>query len=52
MKLATVRLDDHRTAAVRVEGDELVEVGRADVGAVLAAPGGLEGAAADRKSVV
>ncbi|MFI9596424.1 fumarylacetoacetate hydrolase family protein [Nonomuraea sp. NPDC052265] len=45
MKLATVRLDDHRTAAVRVEGDQLVEVGHTDVGAVLAAPGGLRAAA-------
>ncbi|MER7705993.1 fumarylacetoacetate hydrolase family protein [Kitasatospora sp. NPDC097605] len=45
MKLATIRLDERRTAAVRVEGDRLVEVGRPDVGAVLAAPGGLAAAA-------
>ncbi|GII86965.1 5-oxopent-3-ene-1,2,5-tricarboxylate decarboxylase [Sphaerisporangium siamense] len=45
MKLATIRLDDHRTTAVRVDGDELVEVGMPDVGAVLAAPGGLDAAA-------
>ncbi|WUH98381.1 fumarylacetoacetate hydrolase family protein [Spirillospora sp. NBC_00431] len=46
MKLATVRLDGHRTAAVRVEGDQLVEVGGPDVGAVLATPGGITAAAA------
>ncbi|GII64819.1 2-hydroxyhepta-2,4-diene-1,7-dioate isomerase [Sphaerisporangium krabiense] len=46
MKLATIRLDGHRTAAVRVDGDELVDVGMPDVGAVLAAPGGLAAAAA------
>ncbi|MER7584202.1 fumarylacetoacetate hydrolase family protein [Kitasatospora sp. NPDC097691] len=45
MKLATIRLGDRRTAAVRVEGDRLVEVGRPSVGAVLAAPGGLAAAA-------
>ncbi|GAA3167574.1 MULTISPECIES: fumarylacetoacetate hydrolase family protein [Streptomyces] len=45
MKLATIRLDDHRTAAVRADGDHLVELGQPDVGAVLAAPGGLAAAA-------
>lgn len=35
----------HRTAAVRVEGNDLVEVGAPDVGAVLAQPGGLTAAA-------
>ncbi|MFF4414466.1 fumarylacetoacetate hydrolase family protein [Streptosporangium sp. NPDC001559] len=45
MKLATIRLGDQRTAAVRVDGDQLVEVGLPDVGAVLAAPGGLAAAA-------
>ncbi|MFF8772474.1 fumarylacetoacetate hydrolase family protein [Kitasatospora sp. NPDC015120] len=45
MKLATIRLADGRTAAVRVEGDRLVEVGGADAGAVLASPGGLAAAA-------
>ncbi len=45
MKLATIRLDG-RTTAVRVEGDSLVDLGLSDVGAVLAAAGGLEAAAA------
>ncbi|UUU37108.1 fumarylacetoacetate hydrolase family protein [Streptomyces sp. CA-210063] len=36
---------DGRTAAVRVEGDALVDLGLPDVGAVLAAPGGLAAAA-------
>lgn len=45
MKLATIRLGD-RTAAVRVDGDTLVDLGLPDVGAVLAAPGGLEAASA------
>ncbi|TDC76731.1 fumarylacetoacetate hydrolase family protein [Streptomyces hainanensis] len=44
MKLATIRLGD-RTTAVRVERAELVELGLPDVGAVLAAPGGLAAAA-------
>ncbi|MFD5315266.1 fumarylacetoacetate hydrolase family protein [Streptomyces sp. NPDC127098] len=44
MKLATIRLG-HRTAAVRVEGDQLVDLGLPDVGAVLASPGGLTAAA-------
>ncbi|MET9084859.1 fumarylacetoacetate hydrolase family protein [Streptomyces sp. NPDC004237] len=44
MNLATIRLADH-TAAVRVESDSLVELGLPDVGAVLAAPGGLAAAA-------
>lgn len=44
MRLATLRLDD-RTVAVRVEGDALVELGHPDVGAVLAARGGLAAAA-------
>lgn len=35
MKLATVRTADHSTRAVRVDGDSLVEVGFADVGALL-----------------
>ncbi|MFF0449587.1 fumarylacetoacetate hydrolase family protein [Streptomyces sp. NPDC004609] len=43
MKLATIRLGD-RTAAVRAEGDFLVEVGLPDVGAVLASAAGLAGA--------
>ncbi|MQA16336.1 MAG: 2-hydroxyhepta-2,4-diene-1,7-dioate isomerase [Pseudonocardiaceae bacterium] len=37
MKLATIRLDG-RHAAVRVDGDEAVEVGAADVGELLADP--------------
>ena len=44
MKLATIRLEG-RTAAVRVEGDSLVDLGLPDVGAVLASPGGLDTAA-------
>ncbi|MEJ3749614.1 fumarylacetoacetate hydrolase family protein [Actinomycetes bacterium KLBMP 9797] len=44
MKLATIRLAD-RTTAVRVEDDSLVDLGRPDVGAVLASPGGLAAAA-------
>ncbi|MFI6284623.1 fumarylacetoacetate hydrolase family protein [Streptomyces sp. NPDC051018] len=43
MKLATIRLGD-RTAAVRAEGEYLVEVGPPDVGAVLASAAGLTGA--------
>ncbi|RSM38375.1 FAA hydrolase family protein [Amycolatopsis balhimycina DSM 5908] len=43
MKLATIRLDG-RTAAVRLEGDALVDLGFPDVGAVLASPGGLAAA--------
>ncbi|MFE4665527.1 fumarylacetoacetate hydrolase family protein [Streptomyces sp. NPDC056716] len=46
MKLATLRLGDGTTTAVRVEGDSLVGLDLADVGAVLASPGGLESAAA------
>ncbi|MEU5398071.1 fumarylacetoacetate hydrolase family protein [Streptomyces sp. NPDC005963] len=44
MKLATIRLAD-RTAAVRVEGDLLVEIGPPDVGAVLGSSSGLMDAA-------
>jgi acylpyruvate hydrolase len=44
MKLATIRVGN-RTAAVRVEGDSLVDLGLPDVGAVLSSPGGLEDAA-------
>jgi acylpyruvate hydrolase len=44
MKLATIRLADGRTAAVRVDGETLVELGHADVGAVLATPGAFEAA--------
>ncbi|MDT0574381.1 fumarylacetoacetate hydrolase family protein [Streptomyces sp. DSM 3412] len=44
MKLATIRRED-RTAAVRVEGDSLIDLGLPDVGAVLASPGGLDTAA-------
>ncbi len=56
MKLATARLTTRpdgtptgvvRTAAVRVEGDTLVELGVADVGALLATPGWQAAAAAD-----
>ena len=36
MKLATIRLDGERTAAVRVDGDTLVHLGPPDVGALLA----------------
>jgi acylpyruvate hydrolase len=46
VRLATLRLPD-RTVAVRVDGDTLVELGRPDVGAVLAAPGGLETATSE-----
>ncbi|MGW4031020.1 fumarylacetoacetate hydrolase family protein [Streptomyces sp. NPDC004838] len=45
MKLATLRLGDGATRAVRVEDDSLVDLGQPDVGAVLASPGGLETAA-------
>jgi len=38
MKLATIRLADGRTAAVRVDGDTLVHLGATDVGALLAQP--------------
>ncbi|MEU1168071.1 fumarylacetoacetate hydrolase family protein [Streptomyces sp. NPDC005921] len=38
MRLATVRLDA-RTAAVRIDGESVVEVGAADVGALLRNPG-------------
>lgn len=44
MRLATLRLQN-RTVAVRVDEDSLVELGRPDVGAVLADPGGLAAAA-------
>ncbi len=44
MKLATLRLQD-RTAAVRVEDEALVEVGRPDVGSLLADPEGMSTAA-------
>lgn len=44
MKLATIRVGD-RTTAVRVEDDALVDLGLPDVGAVLAAAGGLAAAA-------
>ncbi|GAA3803248.1 fumarylacetoacetate hydrolase family protein [Streptomyces phyllanthi] len=44
MKLATIRLGD-RTAAVRADGDFLVDLGLPDVGAVLAPAGGLTAAA-------
>ncbi|MGW0584588.1 fumarylacetoacetate hydrolase family protein, partial [Streptomyces sp. NPDC002920] len=44
MKLATIRLDDRTTTAVRVEGDALVDLGLPDVGAVLASVGGLDAA--------
>jgi acylpyruvate hydrolase len=43
MKFATIRLGD-RTTAVRVEADSLVDLGRPDVGAVLASAGGLSAA--------
>lgn len=45
MRYSTIRLAD-RTAAVRIQDDTLVEIGFADVGAMLAAPGGLVRAAA------
>ncbi|MHB9849035.1 fumarylacetoacetate hydrolase family protein [Streptomyces krungchingensis] len=45
MKLATLRLGDGTTTAVRVDGDTLVDLGLPDVGAVLASPDGLETAA-------
>ncbi|WP_066902610.1 fumarylacetoacetate hydrolase family protein [Millisia brevis] len=44
MKLATIRTEEG-TRAVRVEGDEVIDLGYADVGALLAAPGGLAAAA-------
>ena len=50
MRLATARLTEPtgaRTAAVRVEGDILVELPFADVGALLATPGWPAAAAAD-----
>ncbi|MCA0331149.1 MAG: fumarylacetoacetate hydrolase family protein [Actinobacteria bacterium] len=46
MKLATIRTGSGSgTAAVRVDGDRLIETGHADVGALLASPG-WQGAAA------
>ncbi|MFC8662875.1 fumarylacetoacetate hydrolase family protein [Streptomyces sp. NPDC057199] len=45
MKLATIRLGDRTTTAVRVEGDTLVDLGLPDVGAVLASARGLDAAA-------
>ncbi|GAA1652276.1 fumarylacetoacetate hydrolase family protein [Georgenia ruanii] len=45
MKLATLRLSEGRTVAVRVDGETGVETGHTDVGALLRA-GGLEAAAA------
>jgi acylpyruvate hydrolase len=45
MQLATVRIDDG-TAAVLLDGDELVEIGAPDVGALLREPGWRERAAA------
>ncbi len=38
MRLATIRLADGATAAVRVDGDTLVHLGATDVGALLAQP--------------
>lgn len=38
MKLATIRLADGKTAAVRVDGDTLVHLGATDVGSLLAQP--------------
>lgn len=46
MKLATIRLDG-RHAAVRVDGDEAVEVGAADVGELLTDPGWRDRATVD-----
>jgi len=43
VRLATIRLED-RTAAVRVDGDTLVELDAPDVAGVLAAPDGLASA--------
>ncbi|MEE1762863.1 MULTISPECIES: fumarylacetoacetate hydrolase family protein [unclassified Streptomyces] len=51
MKLATIRLAG-RTAAVRVEGDSLIDLGLPDVGAVLASPGGLDAAARTEGTVL
>ena len=38
MKLATIRLQDGRTAAVRVDGDQLTPLGAPSVGALLPQP--------------
>ncbi|WP_448624925.1 fumarylacetoacetate hydrolase family protein [Geodermatophilus sp. URMC 64] len=46
MKLATIRTLEGTTRAVRVEDDELVDLGAADVGELLADPGWAERAAA------
>ncbi|SDD31048.1 acylpyruvate hydrolase [Geodermatophilus telluris] len=50
MRLATVRTLDGATRAVRVEDDRLVDVGAADLGALLADPGWAERAAAASES--
>jgi acylpyruvate hydrolase len=47
MKLATIRTDDGRTRAVRVEADRLVGLGAPDVGALLAQPQWRSAAAVD-----
>ena len=46
MKLATIRTLDGRTRAVRVDDEQLVDLGAADLGEFLAAPGWEERAAA------
>jgi len=38
MRLATLRLPDGRTTAVRVDGDQLIDLGTTDVGELLAQP--------------
>lgn len=51
MKLATIRTLDGRTRAVRVDDEQLVDLGAADLGAFLAEPGWEERAAAATEHV-
>ena len=51
MKLATIRTLDGRTRAVRVEDDQLVDLGAADLGEFLTTPGWEERAAAATEPV-
>jgi acylpyruvate hydrolase len=51
VKLATIRTLDDRTRAVRVDDEQLVDLGAADLGAFLATPGWEERAAAATEQV-
>ena len=52
MKLATIRTLDGRTRAVRVDDEQLVDLGAADLGEFLTAPGWEERAAAAMRAGV